>query len=104
VNAQKRSVCRNAVSAETQCLCVQVFNIHDMVDSISVETYDGDEVTLQTICYKPFGQECAIESVAQYWQMDRRTYDSHSASLKYCLSHWSIACRSISLSLFLLHP
>jgi hypothetical protein len=51
------------------------------------------EATLDSICYKPFGQACAIESVAQYWQMDRKKYESGRVSLKQCLSHWSIDCR-----------
>ena len=72
---------------------MQVFDIHDMIDNISVSTYDGHEVTLQAICYKPFGEACAIESIAQYWQMDRTNYESRHTSLKQCLSHWSIDCR-----------
>jgi Niemann-Pick C1 protein len=72
---------------------VQVFSIHDIIANISAQTYDGDEVTLQNICYKPFGDICAIESVAQYWQLDRATFDSGDVSLKQCLAHWSTDCR-----------
>lgn len=84
--------------------CLQVFDIHHMVDAISVETYDGDDVTLQTICYKPFGQACAIESVAQYWQMDRSKYDSQHVSLQQCLSHWPIDCRCATSCLCICFP
>jgi len=54
----------------------------------------GRPVMLQDVCYKPFGTDCAVESVAQYWQLDRARFDDKRAlSLDYCLSHWSTACR-----------
>lgn len=75
-----------------------MFDVHEILDGIKVVAYDGDEVTLDSICYKPFGQACAIESIAQYWQMDRKKYEAGMVSLKQCLSHWSIDCRCVTFT------
>lgn len=72
---------------------MQVFDIHDIVNNVTKLQYDGETTTLETICFKPFGGACAIESIAQYWQMDRKAYEKNSPSLKQCLAHWSVECR-----------
>ena len=32
-------------------------------------------VALTNVCYKPFGDVCAIQSVLQYWKMNRSMYE-----------------------------
>ena len=56
------------------------------------------------MCYKPFGDECATQSVLQYWQMSRTLYVSgippyHTKlSPEFCFSHWSTqVCNGRSL-------
>lgn len=76
------------------CGRLQVFNIHDVIDDVRAVSYDGDVVYLEDVCFKPFGDACATQSIAQYWAMSREDFRSSGfASLKYCLSHWSTACR-----------
>lgn len=70
-----------------------MFDIHDVVAGVTHTTYEGRNVTLDAICFKPFGDACAIESVAQYWQLDRATFESGRTSTAQCLSHWSTSCR-----------
>lgn len=60
----------------------------------------GGNATLQDVCYKAFaGGECVTQSLLQYWQMDRRTYEKGDAATRarlspdYCIGHWSTACR-----------
>ena len=36
---------------------------------------DGASVGLTDVCYKPFGDVCATQSILQYWQMNRSLYD-----------------------------
>lgn len=78
---------------------MQVFDIHDVVHNITHTTYAGENVTLDNICFKPFGDVCAIESIAQYWQMNRVAYESGSPSLAQCLAHWSVQCRCAASTL-----
>lgn len=58
----------------------------------------GREVNLTDVCYKPFGKECATQSLLQYWQMSHDVYKKGDPrqhgrlSPEYCLSHWSTAC------------
>jgi hypothetical protein len=74
---------------------MQVFDIHEVVNNITHQTYDGKNITLDAICFKPFGDVCAIESIAQYWQMDREAYETGLPSLSQCLAHWSVQCRCV---------
>ncbi len=39
-------------------------------------TEQGEEATarLEDVCYKPFSDLCAEQSVLQYWRMDRALY------------------------------
>eukprot|EP00892_Ulva_mutabilis_P006437 jgi/Ulvmu1/4165/UM019_0144.1 len=71
-----------------------VFDIHDVIEDIEAVTFDGDVVHLKDVCYKPFGDACATQSIAQYWAMSRTSFESGTPSLKFCLGHWSTACRS----------
>ncbi len=54
-------------------------------------------VRLTDICYKPFGDACAVQSVLQYWKMNGTLYGSEQAkpagapgrmTPEYCFSHW----------------
>lgn len=59
----------------------------------------GSNVTLQSVCYKPFGDECATQSVLQYWQMNRTLYTSGvppyhlKLTPEFCFNHWSTQVR-----------
>ena len=39
---------------------------------------DGSEgvVRLRDVCFKPFGDECATQSVLQYWRLNRTLYET----------------------------
>ncbi len=39
---------------------------------------DGGQaaVRLQDVCFKPFGDECATQSVLQYWRLNRTLYET----------------------------
>lgn len=58
----------------------------------------GRKANLTDVCYKPFGRDCATQSLLQYWQMSREVYEKGDPrqhgrlSPEYCLSHWSTAC------------
>lgn len=84
-----------------------MFDIQQLVDDIKAPYVAPDgsmsNVTLQDICYKPFSDNiCAIQSVLQYWQMNRELYRSEQAKSPrvvrmtpdYCFTHWSTQCRS----------
>ncbi len=57
----------------------------------------GRVVRLVDVCFKPFGEACATQSVLQYWRMDRGLYESERdrnatapgrLTPEYCLEHW----------------
>jgi len=79
--------------------CIELlFEIQAHVDDISAQSQGGREVNLTDVCYKPFGKECATQSLLQYWQMSHDVYKKGDPrqhgrlSPEYCLSHWSTAC------------
>lgn len=55
----------------------------------------NSSVSLADVCYKPFGDSCATQSVLQYWRMNRTLYESglppyHTKlSPQFCFEHWS---------------
>ncbi|CAK9178319.1 unnamed protein product [Ilex paraguariensis] len=55
-------------------------------------------VSLTDICMKPLGQDCATQSVIQYFKMDPENYDGYGGveHVEYCFQHYSSAdtCRS----------
>lgn len=57
-------------------------------------------VTLNDVCFKPFGTSCATQSVAQYWRMDRGLYEheqiprSGRMTPEYCFGRWFTECLS----------
>ena len=53
------------------------------------------DASLAGVCYKPFGETCATQSLLQYWQMNRTIYEQgfppHHTKLspEFCFGHWS---------------
>lgn len=85
-----------------------MFDIQEMVDSIEAHVEEDDQsivVKLTDVCYKPLGV-CVIESVLQYWQMDRSNWESlmhqgeadademASYFANDCFQHWTTKCHS----------
>lgn len=63
------------------------------VDAL-VASIDGTNVTLADICFKPFGDICATQSVLQYWHMDPAAYAGRGGHTpEYCFQH-TTECRS----------
>lgn len=76
-----------------------LFAVQAEVDALSVpythsSTGEIGNATLSSICFKPLGGACAIESVLQYWQMDADIYNMGRLSPDFCFGHWSTQCRS----------
>ena len=74
-----------------------MFDMQDIVGNISVPVGEGQNATLDDICFKPFGPSgnCATQSVLQYWQMDRNTFEyaasnhpNQSDWMEFCFQHW----------------
>uniref|UniRef100_A0A162AB83 SSD domain-containing protein n=1 Tax=Daucus carota subsp. sativus TaxID=79200 RepID=A0A162AB83_DAUCS len=68
-----------------------------LVDAIQAN-YSGLLISLTDICLKPLGQDCATQSVLQYFKMDPLNYDNYGqiGHLEYCFQQYSSAdnCRS----------
>ena len=66
--------------------------------------------SLAEVCYKPFGEECATQSLLQYWQMNRTIYEQgfppHHTKLspEFCFGHWSTQVRILFCCMFTEHP
>lgn len=75
-----------------------LFDIQAEVDALQGATAAAPR--LGDVCFKPLGDACATQSVLQYWQMDRDTYERGDAtthvrlSPEFCFAHWSTACRA----------
>ncbi|WOG97708.1 hypothetical protein DCAR_0417049 [Daucus carota subsp. sativus] len=74
-----------------------LFEIQKKVDAIQAN-YSGLLISLTDICLKPLGQDCATQSVLQYFKMDPLNYDNYGqiGHLEYCFQQYSSAdnCRS----------
>ncbi|KAL5706153.1 NPC intracellular cholesterol transporter 1 [Ranunculus cassubicifolius] len=74
-----------------------LFEIQKKVDGIRAN-YSGSVVSLTDICLKPLGENCATQSVLQYYQMDPTKYDEYGGvdHTEYCFQHYTTAaaCRS----------
>jgi len=61
----------------------------------------NETASLAEVCYKPFGEECATQSLLQYWQMNRTIYEQgfppHHTKLspEFCFGHWSTQVRML---------
>ncbi|KAJ8450788.1 hypothetical protein Cgig2_032413 [Carnegiea gigantea] len=74
-----------------------LFEIQQKVDELTVN-YSGSRVSLTDICLKPLGDDCAIQSVLQYFQMDADNYD-YSGGVEhalYCFEHYTSADTCLS--------
>ncbi|CAL8466999.1 g6535 [Coccomyxa elongata] len=78
-----------------------LFRMQAEVDAIEVPVVDSNATaTLQDVCYKPFGEACATQSILQFWKMDADIYEhgeppyGMKLSADFCFSHWQTQCRS----------
>lgn len=67
-----------------------LFEIQQKVDELQVN-YSGSMVSLSDICLKPLGEDCAIQSILQYFQMDPDNYDEYGGiqHALYCFQHYT---------------
>ncbi|XP_021732185.1 Niemann-Pick C1 protein-like [Chenopodium quinoa] len=74
-----------------------LFEIQKKVDGIQANFSDS-VISLTDICYKPLGQDCATQSILQYFKMNADNFDSFGGvdHIQYCFEHYSTAdnCRS----------
>lgn len=74
-----------------------LFEIQKKVDGISTN-YSGSMVSLTDICLKPLGQDCATQSILQYYKMDPENYDTFGGvqHAEYCFQHYTSADTCLS--------
>ncbi|KAI5432551.1 hypothetical protein KIW84_020023 [Lathyrus oleraceus] len=67
-----------------------LFEIQEKVDGIRAN-YSGLFVSLTDICLKPLGDDCATQSILQYFQMDPDNYDNYGGveHAEYCFQHYT---------------
>ncbi|XP_022747647.1 Niemann-Pick C1 protein-like isoform X2 [Durio zibethinus] len=68
-----------------------LFEIQKRIDGIRAN-YSGSMISFTDICMKPMGQDCATQSVIQYFKMDP-SYDADDRleHVKYCFQHYTSA-------------
>ncbi|XP_077219940.1 uncharacterized protein LOC143854074 isoform X2 [Tasmannia lanceolata] len=69
-----------------------LFEIQKKIDGIRAN-YSGSMVSLTDICLKPLGDDCATQSVLQYFKMDPEKYDDFGGvqHAEYCFQHYTSA-------------
>lgn len=69
-----------------------LFEIQKKVDGIRAN-YSGSVVSLTDICLKPLGDDCATQSLLQYFKMDPENYDDYGGveHAEYCFQHYTTA-------------
>eukprot|EP00257_Ricinus_communis_P008945 XP_002527152.2 NPC intracellular cholesterol transporter 1 isoform X1 [Ricinus communis] len=74
-----------------------LFEIQKKVDGLRAN-YSGSVVSLTDICMKPLGQDCATQSVLQYFKMDPENYDYYGGvqHVEYCFQHYTSADTCLS--------
>ncbi|WCJ40010.1 NPC intracellular cholesterol transporter 1 [Euphorbia peplus] len=74
-----------------------LFQIQKKVDEIRAN-YSGSLVSLTDICMKPMEQDCATQSVLQYFKMEPDNYDYYGGiqHVEYCFQHYSTADTCLS--------
>lgn len=74
-----------------------LFEIQKKVDGIRANS-SGSVVSLTDICMKPLGQDCATQSVLQYFKMDPENYDNYGGvqHVEYCFQHYTSADTCLS--------
>ncbi|XP_047328776.1 NPC intracellular cholesterol transporter 1-like [Impatiens glandulifera] len=67
-----------------------LFEIQKKVDGIRAN-HSGSLVSLSDICLKPLGQDCATQSVLQYFKMEPSNYDKFGGleHVQYCFQHYT---------------
>ncbi|XP_074263841.1 uncharacterized protein LOC141586488 isoform X2 [Silene latifolia] len=67
-----------------------LFEIQKKVDGIR-SNFSGSTVSLTDICYKPLGQDCATQSILQYFKMDPANFDNFGGldHVDYCFQHYT---------------
>ncbi|KAF3446900.1 hypothetical protein FNV43_RR12080 [Rhamnella rubrinervis] len=74
-----------------------LFEIQKKVDEIHAN-YSSTTISLADICMKPLDQDCATQSVLQYFKMDPDNYENYGGveHIKYCFEHYSSADKCMS--------
>ncbi|KAJ4829723.1 hypothetical protein Tsubulata_020732 [Turnera subulata] len=74
-----------------------LFDIQDKVDALRAN-FTGSTVSLTDICLKPLGQDCATQSVLQYFKMDPENYYGYGGvqHAEYCFLHYTSAHTCLS--------
>ncbi|XP_059647380.1 uncharacterized protein LOC132293774 isoform X2 [Cornus florida] len=74
-----------------------LFEIQKKVDGIRAN-YSGTVVSLTDICLKPLGQDCATQSILQYFKMDPENFDNYGGveHAEYCFQHYTTADTCLS--------
>ncbi|CAI9112476.1 OLC1v1012932C1 [Oldenlandia corymbosa var. corymbosa] len=69
-----------------------LFEIQNKVDELHAN-FSGSVVRLSDICLKPLGDDCATQSVIQYFKMDPDNFDSYGGvdHAEYCFQHYTSA-------------
>ncbi|CAG7907360.1 unnamed protein product [Brassica rapa] len=67
-----------------------LFDIQKKVDGLRAN-HSGSMVSLTDICLKPLGEDCATQSVLQYFKMKPGNYDDFGGvdHVKYCFEHFT---------------
>ncbi|XVF68077.1 hypothetical protein PTKIN_Ptkin10aG0174100 [Pterospermum kingtungense] len=67
-----------------------LFEIQNKVDRIRAN-YSGLAVSLTDICLKPLGQDCATQSLLQYFKMDPENFENYGGvtHVEYCFQHYT---------------
>ncbi|CAH2075793.1 unnamed protein product [Thlaspi arvense] len=79
-----------APSIVTEENILLLFDIQEKVDQIRGNN-SGSEVSLTDICLKPLGEDCATQSILQYFKMDSETFDDYGGveHAEYCFQHYT---------------
>jgi len=67
-----------------------LFEMQKKVDRIQ-GNYSGSLVSLKDICMKPVGEECASQTVLQYYKMKPELFDDYEGSSHalFCFEHYT---------------
>ncbi|CAH8284969.1 unnamed protein product [Eruca vesicaria subsp. sativa] len=67
-----------------------LFDIQKKVDRLRAN-HSGSMVSLTDICMKPLGEDCATQSLLQYFKMKPKNYDEFGGvdHVKYCFEHFT---------------
>ncbi|XP_056169601.1 uncharacterized protein LOC115672607 isoform X2 [Syzygium oleosum] len=74
-----------------------LFELQQKVDGIRVN-FSGKMVSLADICLKPLGNDCATQSILQYYKMDPDNYNMYGGvtHAEYCFQHYTSADTCLS--------